>query len=182
MSKLVFMMNASLDGFINHERFPPPGPLLFDFYIEHTRSLTGSIYGRHLYEAMHYWDGQDWEQADPAQRDALRHFAEAWRRMPKWVVSRTMKTVGPNATLIGDDVGAEVRRLKRQGDGTIAVGGPKLAASLARLDLIDEYQIILHPVVLGNGDPFFAGVQPSLRLTGSERVGESAVKLRYVPA
>lgn len=182
MSKLVFLMNASLDGFINHERFAPPGPLLFNFYIEHTRGLSGSIYGRRLYEAMHYWDGDDWEEADPAQREALQRFAEAWRRMPKWVVSRSLASVGPNATLIGEDVEAEVRRLKQQRDGTIAVGGPNLAASLTKLGLVDEYQIILQPVVLGSGDPFFAGVTPALRLTGSERVGENAVKLTYVPA
>jgi dihydrofolate reductase len=89
--------------------------------------------------------------------------------------------VGPNAALLGDDLEAEVRRLKAEVDGDIEVGGPKLAASLANLGLIDEYHVFLHPIVLGHGAPFFAGVTPKLQLVGSERIGEGAVKLTYVP-
>jgi hypothetical protein len=99
--------------------------------------------------------------------DDLRAFAEAWRAMPKWVVSRSLKSVGPNATLIGDDVEAAVRKLKADLVGEIEVGGPKLAAILTKLGLIDEYQLFLHPVVLGLGRPFFVGPQPRLRLVAS---------------
>src|SRR5690606_11666431 len=117
-------------------------------------------------------------------RDAgdLRAFAEAWRAMPKWVVSKSLKAVGPNATLISEDFDTAIRKLKAEVDGEIEVGGPKLAAGLAKLGLIDEYHIFLHPVVLGHGEPFFAGVTPKLRLAGSERIGEGAVKLTYAPA
>jgi dihydrofolate reductase len=179
MAKLVFGMNMSLDGYVDHEAFAPD-PVLFNYFIEQTRNAAGSIYGRGLYELMRYWDGDDWKQDSRAQDD-LRAFTEAWRAMPKWVISRSLKEVGPNATLIGDDCEAAIRKLKADLDGEIEVGGPKLAASLAKLGLIDEYHIFLHPVVLGNGAPFFAGVQPKLRLVGSERVGEGAVKLTYVP-
>jgi len=180
MAKLVFGMNMSLDGYVDHDRFAPE-PALFQYFIEQTRNTSGSIYGRGLYDLMRYWDGDEWDQDSRDQGD-LRAFAEAWRAMPKWVVSRSLKEVGPNAMLLGDNLEAEARRLKAEVDGEIEVGGPKLAASLAQLGLIDEYHVFLHPVVLGHGAPFFAGVTPKLRLVGSERVGESALKLTYVPA
>lgn len=171
----------SLDGYVDHDAFAP-GPELFQHFIEQTRGLAGSIYGRGLYELMRYWDGDEWDQHDPARGAQLRDFAEAWRRQPKWVVSRSLKEVGPNATLLGDDFEAAIRKLKADLDGRVDVGGPKLAASLMRLGLVDEVQIYLRPFVLGRGNPFFAEAQPPLRLLGSERVGEDAVRLRYVPA
>lgn len=180
MAKLVFGMNMSLDGYVDHDAFAPE-PALFSYFIEQTRNTSGSIYGRGLYELMRYWDGDDWNQDSRAQSD-LRAFAEAWRAMPKWVVSRSLKSVGPNATLVGEDFEAAIRKLKADVDGEIEVGGPKLAASLTKLGLIDEYHLFLHPVVVGGGAPFFAGVKPALRLVASDRIGEGALKLTYVPA
>ncbi|MEQ8936153.1 MAG: dihydrofolate reductase family protein [Amphiplicatus sp.] len=180
MAKLVFGMNMSLDGYVDHDAFAPD-PALFNYFIEQTRNTAGSIYGRGLYEVMRYWDGNDWDQHDPAMRPALRAFAEAWRAMPKWVVSRSLKEVGPNATLIGDDFETAIRKLKTERDGEIEVGGPKLAASLTKLGLIDAYHIFLHPVVLGKGAPYFASAQPRLRLLASERVGGDAIRLTYAP-
>lgn len=180
MAKLVFGMNMSLDGYVDYDRFAPD-PALFRYFIEQTRNTAGSIYGPRLYELMRYWDGDGWNQDGRAQDD-LRAFAEAWRAMPKWVVSKSLKAVGPNATLISADFETAIRTLKAERDGEFEVGGPKLAASLAKLGLIDEYHVFLHPVVLGHGEPFFAGAQPKLRLTASERIGEQALKLTYVPA
>jgi len=180
MAKLVFGMNMSLDGYVDHELFAPD-PALFAYFIVQTRNAAGSLYGRGLYELMRYWDGDAWEQDRPAQGD-LRAFAQAWRAMPKWVVSRSLKEVGPNATLLGEDFEAHVRRLKAEREGEIEVGGPKLAATLAERGLLDEYHVFLHPVVLGRGAPFFAGVRPRLRMVECERIGESAVKLTYAPA
>ncbi len=175
MAKLIFGMNMSLDGYVDHDRFAP-GPALFQHFIEQTRGLAGSIYGRGLYDLMRYWDENrpEWDAPE-------RAFAEAWRRQPKWVVSRTLKEVGPNATLLGADFEAAIRKLKIELDGRVDVGGPKLAASLGKLGLVDEVQIYLHPVVLGSGAPFFVGAWPQLRLVGSERVGEDAVRVRYAP-
>jgi dihydrofolate reductase len=177
MAKLVFGMNMSLDGYVDHEAFAPPGAELFSHFIELTRTLTGSIYGRGLYEVMRYWD-----EDQPGWGKPERDFAEAWRRHPKWVVSRSLKSVGPNATLLGDDFEAVIRGLKTDRDGQIEVGGPKLAASLTKLGLIDVYQIYLRPVVLGGENPYFAGAQPPLRLVASDRLGEEAIRLTYVPA
>lgn len=176
MATLVFGMNVSLDGYVDHDKFGPD-PVLFRHFIEQAREQAGSIYGRRLYEVMRYWDDDDAEWTPE-----LREFAEAWRSQPKWVVSRSLKSVGPNATLVTGDVGAAIRRLKEELDGEIEVGGPDLARSLTELGLIDAYRLYVHPVVLGGGKPFFAAPQPPLRLTASERIGESAVRLTYVPA
>jgi dihydrofolate reductase len=145
MAKLVFGMNLSLDGYVDHQEFAP-GLALFRHFIEQVRGLTGSVYGRRLYEVMRYWD-EDHPEWDLKERD----FAAAWRSQPKWVVSRSLKSVGPNATLVEDDIEALMRGLKAQLVGEIQVGGPDLARSLTDLGLIDEYRLYFRPVVLGRG-------------------------------
>jgi dihydrofolate reductase len=176
MAKIVFGMNQSLDGYVDHTEFSP-SPALFRHFIEETRGLAGSVYGRGMYEVMRYWD-EDQIEWVAEERD----FAAAWRRQPKWVVSRSLKSVGPNATLVGDDFEAVIGGLKAQRTGEIEVAGPDLAKSLTDLGLIDEYRIYLHPVVLGHGKPFFAGPRPPLRLVTSDRIAGDVLRLTYVPA
>ncbi|MDR3500156.1 MAG: dihydrofolate reductase family protein [Parvibaculum sp.] len=176
MAKLVYALNQSLDGYVDHTAFAPE-PALFGHFIEDVRSLTGTVYGRRMYETMRYWD-EDHPEWDEAERD----YAEAWRRQPKWVVSRSMKSVGPNATLIAHNVEAAIRALKTQLDGVIEVSGPELAGSLTDLGLVDEYRMYMHPFVLGGGKPYFAGPRPPLRLVASDRLGENTIRLTYVPA
>jgi dihydrofolate reductase len=169
-------MNQSLDGYVDHAKFAP-GPALFRHFIEQARDQAGSVYGRGLYEVMRSWD-----QEDPAWDAAERDYAVAWRRQPKWVLSRSLASVGPNATLVRDDLEAVIRGLKAELAGEIQVGGPDLARSLGALGLIDEYRIYLHPVVLGGGKPFFAGLRPTLRLVAHDLVGEDVIRLTYAPA
>lgn len=176
MAKLFFGMNVSLDGYVDHEAFAP-GHLLFRHWIELVRGLAGSIYGRRLYEIMRYWD-EDQPEWGPDERA----FASAWRNQPKWVVSRSLKSVGPNATLVSHDIEATIRRVKAEYAGEIQIGGPKLVASLTDAALIDEYRLYFRPVVLGRGNPFFAGPRPPLRLTASDLIGEDTMRLTYVPA
>jgi dihydrofolate reductase len=176
MAKLVYGLNQSLDGYIEHTNFSP-SPALFRHFIEQVRGLAGIVYGRRLYEVMRYWD-EDQSDWDAEGRD----FAAAWRRQPKWVVSRSLKSVGPNATLVGHDLEVAISGLKTQLAGEIDVGGPELAQSLTDLGLIDEYRLYLHPVVVGHGKPFFAGPRPPLRLVTSERIDEDVMRLTYVPA
>ena len=176
MAKLVFGMNQSLDGYVDHLEFAP-GVSLFRHFYEQVRDLTGSVYGRRMYEVMRYWD-EDRPEWDAAERD----FAAAWRNQPKWVVSRSLKSVGPNATLVQDDLEAVMRGLKARLTGEIDVGRPDLARSLTDLGLIDEYRLYFHPVVLGRGKQFFAGPRPPLRLESSEQIGENVIRLTYVPA
>ena len=176
MAKFVFGMNQSLDGYVDHMAFAP-SPTLFRHFIEEARELAGSVYGRRMYEVMRYWDD------DHPEWDAGEHaFAAAWRSQPKWVVSRTLTSVGPNATLVGEGLEGAIRELKAEREGEIEVAGPELARSLGELGLIDEYRIYLHPVVLGGGKPYFAGPRPPLRLTAHDRIGEDVLRLTYVPA
>lgn len=175
MARLVFGMNQSLDGYVDHQAFGPD-PTLFRHFIEQVRGLTGSVYGRRLYEVMRYWD-----EDRPEWNADEREFAVAWRNQPKWVVSRSLKSVGPNATLVDGNLEEAMRELKARLPGEIDVGGPALAQSLTELGLVDAYRLYLHPVVLGHGKPFFAGPRPPLRLVASDVIG-NAIRLTYVPA
>ena len=106
MAQLVFGMNQSLDGYVDHMAFAP-SPKLFRHFVEQAREQVGSVYGRRLYEVMRYWD-----EDHPGWGAEERDFAAAWRSQPKWVVSRSLTSVGPNATLIGNDIEAEIRGIK----------------------------------------------------------------------
>jgi dihydrofolate reductase len=176
MSKLVFGMNQSLDGYVDHLAFGP-SPALFRHFIEEAKKQAGSVYGRRMYEIMRYWDDDD-----PGWGADERAFAAAWRTQPKWVVSRSLTSVGPNASLVAGDLASAIRELKDGREGEIEVAGPDLAHSLTRLGLIDEYRIYLHPVVLGHGTPYFAGPRPRLRLVTHERIDDDVIRLNYVPA
>jgi dihydrofolate reductase len=194
MGKLVFGMMQSLDGYIagvaggpgsegyiaavaGGTELPPPGEVLSRHFNDHVRGLAGMLYGRRMYEIMRYWD-EDRPEFDADDRD----FAEMWRARPKWVVSRSLKSVGPNATLVSDGVEAFVRRLKADVEGEIDVAGPDLAASLTDLGLVDEYRLYMRPFVLGGGKPYFARARPPLSLVATVPVAEEAVRLTYVPA
>ena len=177
MAKLVFELNQSLDGYIDHQAFGPPDPALFRHFTERVRGLAGMLYGRGMYEVMRYWDedSPDWNADE-------RAYATAWRSQPKWVVSRTLESVGPNATLVADVIESVIRGLKAERAGEIEVAGPELAQSLTDLGLVDEYRLYIHPVVLGHGKPFFAGPRPRLRLVASDVIVEDVIRLTYVPA
>ena len=174
MAKLIFELNQSLDGYIDHLAMTPT-PALFRHFTERVRDLSGMVYGRGMYEVMRYWDDDlpDWDADEHA-------YAAAWRNRPKWVVSRSLKSVGPNATLVDEDIEGVVRGLKAQLVGEIEIAGPDLAGSLT--DLVDEYRIYIHPTVLGGGKPFFAGPRSPLRLVSHDLICENVIRLTYVPA
>jgi dihydrofolate reductase len=179
MATLVFGMSQSLDGYVDDAAgslcMPPPGPAVFRHFVDVVAGQAGAIYGRRIYELMRYWevDRPEW---DAAQRE----YAVAWRRRPTWVASRTLTSVGPNATLIRGDLEAFVRDLKATVDGELDVAGPELAAAIA--PLIDEYRLYLRPYVLGGGKPYFAGARPPLRLVATDRLDDEVIRLTYVPA
>jgi dihydrofolate reductase len=177
MAKFAFGLQQSLDGYVDHQVLGPPGPAVFRHFVEHVRNLAGCVYGRRTYEIMRYWDEDlpDWDAED-------REFAAVWRSQPKWVVSRSLQSVGPNATLVQNDFATVLRELKARLAGEIDVAGPELARSLTELGLVDEYRLYFRPIVLGQGTPFFAGPPPKLRLVGSDLIGEDMVRLTYVPA
>jgi len=181
MAKLVFGMMQSLDGYVaglpGHSGVPMPSNTLHRHFNDHMRQVAGSLLGRRMYEVMRYWDDDQ-----PEQDDVGRDFAQAWRSKPKWVISNTLKSVGPNATLATGDIEVFVKKLKSEHEGEIEVAGPELAGSLTALGLIDEYRLYLAPVVLGGGKPFFSGSRPPLRLVGVDKPDDATVRLTYVPA
>ncbi|EQD49803.1 bifunctional deaminase-reductase domain protein, partial [mine drainage metagenome] len=154
MAKLIFGLSQSLDGHVDHLEMRP-GPALFRHCGEHVRELSGSVCGRRTYEIMRYWD-EDLPEWDAEELD----FAAAWRSQPKWVASWSLKSVGPNATLVQNEVGTVLRELKARLVGEIGVAGPDLARSLTDLGLVDEYRLYFRPFVLGHGTPFVAGPRP----------------------
>src|SRR4029079_1919888 len=115
MAGLVFGMNQSLDGYVDHTAFAP-SPTLFRHFIEEARGQAGSVYGRRMYEVMRYWDD------DHPEWDGEEHaFAAAWRTQPKWVVSRSLTSVGPNARLVEDDLAGAIRGVKADGGRELQV-------------------------------------------------------------
>lgn len=177
MAKLVFGMNQSLDGYVDHEKIGPPDAVVFRHFVNQVKGTSGMLYGRRMYEVMRYWDDDqpDWGELE-------RDYATAWRSQRKWVISRTLTSAGPKATIVQDGIEAFVRQLKAEIPGEIEVAGPDLAQSLGDLGLVDEYRLYVHPAVLGEGKRFFAGSPPSLRFAGSDQIGESVIRLTYVPA
>lgn len=179
MAKLVYGLMSSLDGYVADERgeitLPVPEEPLHRWFNHRMQRVTGSIYGRRMYEVMSYWDGD----LDPAA-EVEREFAEHYQATPKWVVSSTLSAVGPNATLLRGDLETEVRRLKDSHDGEIEVAGPELAAGLTELGLIDEYWLFLMPVVLGGGKPAFTAAMPDgLELAGMEELPQQVALVKY---
>jgi len=152
-------------------------PALFRHFVERVRGLTGMVYGRRMHEIMRYWDEDhaDWNSEE-------RDYAAAWRSTQKWVVSRSLKSVGANTALVTDNIEAAIQGLKTNLVGEIEVAGPDLSGSLTNLGLIDEYRLYMHPVVLGSGKPFFSGPRPPLRFLASDLIADDVIRLTYAPA
>jgi dihydrofolate reductase len=181
MRKLIYSMSVSLDGFVaapdGDIAWGVPDRELHLFHNRRVRELGVQLCGRRLYETMLYWDTPEALQGGPERVE----FAEVWRAMPKVVFSRTLQSVEGNYTLAQSDIAEEVARLKRQPGGDIAVGGATLAADCARLNLIDEYQLFISPIVLGAGTPYLPQLDHRIELElGETRTfGSRVVHLRY---
>jgi len=176
MAKLIFAMSQSLDGYVDHLAMGAPDPGLFRHWIGAVGGAAGCLYGRGIYELMRYWDADD-----PTWGPDEAEFARTWRAQHKWVVSNSLREVGPNATLV-TDLEVTARDLKARLDGEIDVAGPVLAASLTKLGLIDEYRIYLRPYVLGEGARYFPEARTPLRLVSSDLIGADTVRVIYAPA
>ena len=186
MRTVVYGMMVTIDGFIegpNHQLdWPIIDDELHEYVNEQQRSKDTYVLGRRLYEMMEaFWPTAD---QDPSAPPYIVEFARIWRDTPKVVFSKTLDQVGPNARLVRDDVVDEVARLKQQPGKDIDVGGASIAASLMQQDLIDEYRLFIHPVVLGGGTPMFPALsdQRLLRLIDMRTFRSGVVFLRYQPA
>jgi dihydrofolate reductase len=125
-----------------------------------------------------FWPTAD---ANPSAPEYVVEFARIWRDMPKVVFSTTLEKVDWNSRLVRDNVAEEVTKLKAQPGKDMGVGGPTLASTLIRLGLIDEYRLVVHPIVLGAGTPFFPALDNriGLRLVETRTFGSGVVYLRY---
>jgi dihydrofolate reductase len=182
MRKVIYSMGVSLDCFIAGPNgdfdWSAPDEELHRFHNEQTRELGAHLLGRRLYEVMVYWETAG---ENPSLSEYELEFARIWKNLPKIVFSKTLEKVEGNARLVSDGIAEEVTRLKEKPGKDLAVGGAGLAATLAKLGLIDEYRPFVSPVVVGGGTPFFPALDEpiNLELVETRTFGSRVVYLRY---
>jgi dihydrofolate reductase len=186
MGKLIYMLNVSLDGYVETPDHSLDWAVVDDelhsWFNDQTRALDASLYGRGLYELMAaHWPTAE---SDPSTTETEREFARLWNAMPKIVFSSTLKSVEWNSRLVRGDVGEELARLRTEFDGDLDVGGATLASAFIRRGLVDEYRLVVHPVVLGAGTPFWPRLDAPirLRLTETRRFESGVLYLGYTAA
>jgi len=183
MRKVIYSMSVSLDGFIETPNRELDWVIvdeeLHNFFNDQAREMGAFLYGRRLYEVMvAYWPTADTNPSAPAYEV---EFARIWKDKPKIVFSKTLDKVEWNSRLVRDNIAEEITKLKAQPGKDLGLGGPTIASTFMQLGLIDEYQLIVNPVVLGGGTPFFpALLNPiNVRLVETRTFGAGVVLLRY---
>ena len=183
MGRLIYSMNVSLDGYVetlDHSLdWSVADDELLSWWTDQLRGREASLYGRRIYELMTaYWPTAD---SDPSATEPVREFARVWNAMPRVVFSNTLESVQWNSRLVRGDVGEELARLRTEFDGDLDVAGPTLAAEFIRRGLVDDYRLVVHPVFLGAGTPYFPplGAPTRLRLTDTHRFSSGLVYLGY---
>jgi dihydrofolate reductase len=183
VGKLIYTMNVSLDGFIETPDHGLDWTIVDDelhkWFNDELRTIDASLYGRRLYEVMAaYWPTGE---SDPAATETTREFARIWNAIPRFVFSTTLQDVQWNSRLVQGDVGEALTRIRDEVDGDLEVGGPTLAAEFIRRGLVDEYRLVVHPVAIGAGKPYFPPLDEPLRLRliDQRRFTSGAVYLAY---
>ncbi|HEV3157282.1 MAG TPA: dihydrofolate reductase family protein [Candidatus Baltobacteraceae bacterium] len=179
MSKLLYATNTSLDGYIEDETgafdWVNPDPV-FGFITELLRPIGTLLLGRRLYETMTYWDAPV-EGYPPEDRD----FARVWQKPEKIVFSRTLTGAATRNTRVERDFDPDtIRKLKRESEHDISIGGAELAGLALEADLVDECHLFLNPVVVGGGKPAFrAALRQNLELLETRRFSTGVIYLHY---
>ena len=183
MRKIILMMSVSLDGFFEGPNREIDWHTVDDEVHRHFNqelaAMGAFVEGRVTYELMDdFWPTAD---ADPSAPEPVVEFARIWRDMPKIVFSRTLQRADPNTTIKREVMVEDIMALKGQPGGDLALGGANLAATFRRLDLIDEYRISVHPVLIGRGRPLFqeSDTRTYLQLIDTRTFGNGVVQLRY---
>ena len=186
MGKLIYSLNVSLDGFVetpDHSlAWANVDDELHTWFNDQARELAASIYGRRMYEVMSsYWPTG---ATDPDATEPMRDFAGIWAATPKIVFSSSLDSVDFNSRLVRGDIAQELARLRTEFDGDMDVSGATLAASFIRRGLVDEYRLLVHPVVLGAGTRFFPEVASPipLRRTETRRFDSGVMYVGYETA
>ena len=185
MGRLIYTMNVSLDGFVETPEhsldWATVDDELHQWFNDEAKTLDASLYGRRMYELMaDYWPTAE---DDPSATDAMREFARIWKPMPKIVFSTSLDHVKHNARLVRGDVGNVLEELRGEFDGDIDIGGPNVAGQFVRRGLVDAYHLVVHPVVLGAGTPFWPALDAPLRLrlTETRTFASGAVLASFEP-
>jgi len=182
MGKLIYVTPMSLDGFIADEDgdfgWSLPSEDVHQFFNDLIRPVGTHLYGRKMYETMVYW-----ETPPPQSSSVELEFGDLWRDADKVVYSTTLGAVSSARTRLERDFDVEaVRRLKASADGDITIGGPHLAAHAIRAGLVDDYQFLAAPILLGGGNRVFPdGVRIDLELVEQRRFDNGMALLRYRP-
>ena len=187
MRSVTYSMSMSLDGYIvgPDGSFDWPGfdEEVFRFWIDEIREVGVHLMGRRLYETMLYWETAD---QDPSLDDARLEWTALWKALPKVVFSRTLNEAAwANTALVKTDLLEAVRGLKRTaGADLVIMGSGTIVSQLAQAGLVDVFQVVLNPIVLGQGRTMFEGVDHrlSLKLTDTRRFTNGNVVLSYAPA
>lgn len=183
MKKVIAAMNMTLDGFCDHTSGVPDEEI-HQHYADLLRNADAALYGRITYQLMEFWRTV---LENPTGDPAMDDFAVAIDNTPKVVFSRTLKQVDwKSARLASRDLEEEVMELKQSGnseDKAIFVCSPGLIVALTNLNLIDEYQICIHPIVAGSGLPLFRDISEKimLKLINTKTFSGGAVILYYEP-
>ena len=183
MGKLIYLLNVSLDGFVetpDHSlEWATVDDELHQWFNDQMRTLDAQLYGRRIYELMAgHWPTAE---SDPSVTATEREFAQIWRDIPKIVFSSSLQKVSHNSRLVSGDVGEELTRLKTEFKGDMDVGGATLAASFIRAGLVDDFRMVVHPVILGAGTPFLPPLDTPipLRLTETKTFESGVVYFGY---
>ncbi|MEJ7650744.1 MAG: dihydrofolate reductase family protein [Nakamurella sp.] len=185
MSTVILSMQVSLDGRIagpdGEFDWPIVGDELLDLFNDQIANAETFLYGRRMYQEMaEFWPTGD---SNPVATPAMADYARLWRPMPKIVFSDTLQQADWNTRIVGsDDLAATVAELRSQDRGRhILYGGAQLAGALMARDLIDEYWLFIHPVILGDGPRLFADLEHRLTLEQVETrtFPGSVVHVRY---
>ena len=181
-ARVVYLLNVSLDGYINDAAgsldWASVDEELHGWFNDRERETGAEIYGRRLYETMAaHWP---FAEADPDASPVELDFARAWNTTPRVVFSRTLQGAEFATRLLRTNVVNEIEGLKKEFDGDIGVGGATLASALVVRNMVDVYRLVVHPVIVGGGTPFFPpGVRLDLRLTETRRFANGAVLVAY---
>ena len=183
MRKIIYSMSVSLDGFVEGPNQNLDWVIIDEeihtFFNEQAREMDAFLYGRRIYQLMaSYWPTADLNPSAPAYEV---EFARIWKEMPKIVFSKTLDKVEWNSRLVRDNLVEEVKKLKAQPGNDLGIGGPTLAAAFMQLGLINEFHLLVNPVILGSGTPFFPALKDPIKLQHLEtRTFQSGVVyLRY---
>jgi dihydrofolate reductase len=186
MSKVIYTLNVTLDGYVE----TPDKSLdwgvvddeLHQWFNGEMRTLDASLYGRGLYETMSaYWPTA---KSDPDATTAMLEYADIWLNTPRIVFSKSLDHVDFNSRLSRENIVDALPAIKEEFPGNLEVGGATLAGSLIKQGLVDEFRMVLHPVAIGAGTPYFPPLtsQIPMRLVETKRFQSGVVFLRYEAA